>query len=288
MEDPPTNCAAFDETVVFLSHFKDLKDPRQQGKVTYPLDEILLLCLLAVLAGAESVVDIALFGCKKRELPRRFWILLTPLKSPTDIISVPPKFIFKPTIGNYAALALGNHAGEYASSRPDFPLFFLNSVIISIGAVALSLVASIPAAYALARFTFPLKNALGFVFMSFRFVPFLAFVIPLYLIYQQVGLYNTPYRADPLLPAHHPAVHDLDVAQLLHGNTVGNPGSRTDRRLFVAGYSHPGDPAAEHAGDRGHGHPGFHVLLERVQLSADARGARDVPRDGRGDPVHLL
>ena len=56
----------------FLSYFNDLKDPRQQGKVTYPLDEILLLCLLAVLAGAETVVDIALFGCKKLELLRRF------------------------------------------------------------------------------------------------------------------------------------------------------------------------------------------------------------------------
>jgi predicted transposase YbfD/YdcC len=72
MGDTTTDCAAFDEAVVFLSHFKDLKDPRQQGKVTYPLDEILLLCLLAVLAGAETVVDIALFGCKKRELLRRF------------------------------------------------------------------------------------------------------------------------------------------------------------------------------------------------------------------------
>ena len=72
MEDATTNCAAFDETVVFLSHFKDLKDPRQQGKIIYPLDEILLLCLLAVLAGAETFVDIALFGCKKRELLRRF------------------------------------------------------------------------------------------------------------------------------------------------------------------------------------------------------------------------
>ena len=72
MEDATTDCAAFDETVVFLSYFKDLKDPRQQGKVTYPLDEILLLCLLAVLAGAETFVDIALFGCKKRELLRRF------------------------------------------------------------------------------------------------------------------------------------------------------------------------------------------------------------------------
>lgn len=72
MENATTDCAAFDETVVFLSYFKDLKDPRQQGKVTYPLDEIILLCLPAVLAGAETFVDIALFGCKKRELLRRF------------------------------------------------------------------------------------------------------------------------------------------------------------------------------------------------------------------------
>lgn len=66
------DCAAFDETVVFLGHFQDLNDPRQQSKVTYPLAEILLLCLLAVLAGAETIVDIALFGGKKLDLLRRF------------------------------------------------------------------------------------------------------------------------------------------------------------------------------------------------------------------------
>jgi multiple sugar transport system permease protein len=119
------------------------------------------------------------------------WILLTSLKSPGDIISVPPKFVFTPTMDNYAALVLGEQCGQYASTRPDFPRFFLNSMIISIGAVALSVAAGIPAAYALARFTFPLKNALAFIFMSFRFVPFIAFVIPLYVIYQRVGLYNT-------------------------------------------------------------------------------------------------
>ena len=120
-----------------------------------------------------------------------FWILLTSLKSPGDIISVPPKFVFAPTFDNYAALVIGEQRGQYASTRPDFPLFFLNSMIISIGAVALSVAAGVPAAYALARFDFPLKNALAFVFMSFRFVPFIAFVIPLYLLYQKVGLYNT-------------------------------------------------------------------------------------------------
>ena len=70
--DGATDCAAFDETVVFLRYFKDLQDPRQQGKIAYPLDEILLLCLLAVLDGAECFTEIALFGTKKLALLRRF------------------------------------------------------------------------------------------------------------------------------------------------------------------------------------------------------------------------
>ena len=65
-------CEAFSEAVVFLRYFEDLPDPRQRGKVTYPLDEVVLLCLLAVLAGAETFVDIARFGEKKRDLLRRF------------------------------------------------------------------------------------------------------------------------------------------------------------------------------------------------------------------------
>ena len=67
-----TDDAVFAETVVFLSYFEDLQDPRQPGKVSYPLDEILLLCLLAVLAGAECFTEIALFGVKKLGLLRRF------------------------------------------------------------------------------------------------------------------------------------------------------------------------------------------------------------------------
>jgi len=63
---------ALAETTVFLAYFKDLPDHRQAGKVTNPLDEILLLCLLAVLAGAETFVDIARFGERKLELLRRF------------------------------------------------------------------------------------------------------------------------------------------------------------------------------------------------------------------------
>jgi predicted transposase YbfD/YdcC len=72
MDGVAGDCGAFGEAVVFLKYFRDMPDPRQCGKVTYPLDEVLLLCLLAVLAGAETFVDIARFGSKKLALLRRF------------------------------------------------------------------------------------------------------------------------------------------------------------------------------------------------------------------------
>src|SRR5215212_2297669 len=70
--DATADRGAFAEAVVFLSYFDDLPDPRQRGKVVYPLDEVLLLALLGVLAGAETFVDIARFGAKKLALLRRF------------------------------------------------------------------------------------------------------------------------------------------------------------------------------------------------------------------------
>jgi predicted transposase YbfD/YdcC len=66
-----TNEGALVESIVFLDHFKDLRDPRQLIKVIYPLEEILLLSLLAVLAGAETFTGIAQFGKDKLDLLRR-------------------------------------------------------------------------------------------------------------------------------------------------------------------------------------------------------------------------
>src|SRR5260221_9384021 len=88
-----TQFAAIAETTSFLHHFKDLPDHRQAGKVDYPLLEVLLLILLAVLAGAETFTDIARFGERKIELLRR---VLPHLKRPPPpehlwgIFSPPP------------------------------------------------------------------------------------------------------------------------------------------------------------------------------------------------------
>ena len=57
--------------IEFLGSFEALDDTRQQAKVLYPLPEILLLCLCAVLGGADSWVDVALYGQHKLEFLRR-------------------------------------------------------------------------------------------------------------------------------------------------------------------------------------------------------------------------
>ena len=57
--------------IEFLGSFEALDDPRQQAKVLYPLPEILLLCLCAVLGGSDSWVEVALYGQHKLGFLRR-------------------------------------------------------------------------------------------------------------------------------------------------------------------------------------------------------------------------
>ena len=61
-----------DRPIEFLKSFADLEDPRQQAKVLYPLEEILLLCLCAVISGADCWVEVALYGQQRLTFLRRF------------------------------------------------------------------------------------------------------------------------------------------------------------------------------------------------------------------------
>lgn len=48
-----------------LEFFGELTDPRQMGKVIYPLQEIILVALCAAICGADSFVEMAAFGVAK-------------------------------------------------------------------------------------------------------------------------------------------------------------------------------------------------------------------------------
>ena len=67
------SCTPNDPTApAFLTHFQAVQDPRQVGKILYPLEEIFLLVLCGVISGADGWTSIALYGQKKLELLRRF------------------------------------------------------------------------------------------------------------------------------------------------------------------------------------------------------------------------
>jgi predicted transposase YbfD/YdcC len=70
-DDLPCEGSAF-ESAAIIACFSNLADPRQQGKVVYPLVEVLILVLLAVMAGADAFTEVERFGKIKLHLLRRF------------------------------------------------------------------------------------------------------------------------------------------------------------------------------------------------------------------------
>lgn len=59
-------------SIEFFEFFSEIPDPRQQAKVLYPLDEIILATLCGVICGAESYVEIEEFGNAKLSFLKRF------------------------------------------------------------------------------------------------------------------------------------------------------------------------------------------------------------------------
>jgi multiple sugar transport system permease protein len=121
------------------------------------------------------------------------WIVMNSFKEAQDVNAWPPVFFFSPTTENYKVLFDMADAGatNYGTLKIEFFKPVLNSVVIAFGAVLLSLVAGVPAGYALARFEFRGKEDLAFFILGFRFAPVLLVVIPLFQVFQSIGLYDT-------------------------------------------------------------------------------------------------
>ena len=110
-----------------------------------------------------------------------FWAIVTAFKLPVDVNAMPPKWIFTPTLANFEIVI-----GEWQLSH-----FFRSSLIVATLAAVLSLVIGTPAAYALLRFPFRYKQTLVLEILSVRMVPPIVAVIPIFVISQALGLYDT-------------------------------------------------------------------------------------------------
>lgn len=122
-----------------------------------------------------------------------FWILLMSFRLPEDILTWPPKFVSTATLQNYRALLFegGGTSGTHGRIQVEFIGSIIHSLIINFGALAVSLVFGLPAAYALARYKFKGEDMIAFTLLSFRFAPAIMVIIPLFVVFQKLGLYDT-------------------------------------------------------------------------------------------------
>ncbi|MEX2697212.1 carbohydrate ABC transporter permease [Rhizobium mongolense] len=121
------------------------------------------------------------------------WILMMSLKNQSEVMAWPPTFIFTPTLENFRVLFDVAQAGatSYGTIKVDFLSPIINSVVVALGAVVVSLIAGVPAGYVLARREIPFKEDIAFFILGFRFAPVLLVVIPLFSLFQSLGLYDT-------------------------------------------------------------------------------------------------
>jgi multiple sugar transport system permease protein len=110
-----------------------------------------------------------------------YWMFITSIKPSDDYLAVPPVwFPDEPTIVHYTA-ALFAYRGLQG---------LVNSLVISLFATLLSTLFGTMMAYSLARFGTGGKH-LSFWVLSQRFLPPIAVVLPIFLIYRSVGLHDT-------------------------------------------------------------------------------------------------
>ena len=108
------------------------------------------------------------------------WILLASFKTRGELISPEPKWIFDPTSINYTDIIYKGFDG-----------YLLNSVIIGFSSTALCVFVGTLAAYGFSRFKIPAGNHLFFYILATRLGPPVAYALPMYLIFRDLGLVNT-------------------------------------------------------------------------------------------------
>jgi multiple sugar transport system permease protein len=109
------------------------------------------------------------------------WGIIVSLKTRVDALSMPPQWVFKPTLENYRTAFV---EGPYART-------LVNSFIIATSSSILALILGIPAAYAFSRNHFRGSKPLFLGILTVRMAPATVIALPLFLIFAKLGLIDT-------------------------------------------------------------------------------------------------
>jgi multiple sugar transport system permease protein len=106
------------------------------------------------------------------------WLIQMSFRPTDDVFGY--SLAFAPTLEHYRALWTGN-----------FPESFVNSVVVSVSSTALALLFGVPAAYALSRARLRHRRRIALWILASRMAPPIAFTIPFFLAFREVGLLDT-------------------------------------------------------------------------------------------------
>jgi multiple sugar transport system permease protein len=111
-----------------------------------------------------------------------YWMIASSLKPENLIFRLPPAWSFRPNFSGYAT----------AISQNGMLPALANSIIVTVGAVALGLLVGAPAAYGLARYQFRGRAQIQFWYVTnWMLIPVIV-LIPFYLLAANLGLINNP------------------------------------------------------------------------------------------------
>jgi multiple sugar transport system permease protein len=146
-----------------------------------------------------------------------FWMAATAFKSRSDAVSAPPKVFFQPSLEGFIGLLTQRrqvtvaqgledikkdpnlkwydrvmlNRGQQIVGTSEYVGYLKNSAITAGVSTILSVVFGLFAAYAFSRFKIAGKGDLLFFILSTRMLPPVVVTIPIFLLYRQLGLYDT-------------------------------------------------------------------------------------------------
>ncbi|MGQ9849082.1 MAG: carbohydrate ABC transporter permease [Aggregatilineaceae bacterium] len=144
------------------------------------------------------------------------WMGMTAFKSRADAVASPPKVIFEPTMEGFISLLTKRRQltdaqiaeykqredlawydevmlkrGQAIIGQSDYVKRLRNSLIIASVSTVLSVTLGVLSAYAFSRFRIPGEGDLLFFILSTRMLPPVVVTIPIFLMYRELGLYDT-------------------------------------------------------------------------------------------------
>lgn len=110
------------------------------------------------------------------------WMIFTSLKTDKEAVTIPPTlWPEEPTLAAYIQILIWG----------NFPIWFLNSTIISLGTALLSTLIGSFAGYGFSRFSFRGRATLIGVILASQMLPGVLLVGPYFKLLTTIGLYNT-------------------------------------------------------------------------------------------------